>query len=353
METRSTSHFAWGVVACLLGVTFAVGAVAQTNDAPLTEKWAPSPWGPDDTAGAVNRITPQMVLSAAGLIRQGKFATLGKVYQSDMPFFGERGFRLTIPGMPTGGPFGDHQAIFNDELVTAEIGQVGTQFDGPGHIGVVTSQGRYFYNGRMLEQVGSAHGLGPLGVEHVAQKGFVCRGVLLDAAAYRGVEMLTPPKGGDAADPGNITGKDIEAIVERQGIAPIREGDCVFLHTGWGNLWHPRDWDGFDAAEKRKRAERFHSGEPGFGRSACDYLSERKIILTGADTWATEAVPGENPDQPFECHVQLQTRHGIWNLENLDLTRLAQEKVYEFLFVWSPLKIKGATGSPGNPVAIY
>lgn len=46
-------------------------------------------------------------------------------------------------------------------------------------------------------------------------------------------------------------------------------------------------------------------------------------------------------------------RHGVWNLENLDLTRLAQAKVYEFLFVWSPLKLEGATGSAGNPLAIY
>jgi hypothetical protein len=27
--------------------------------------------------------------------------------------------------------------------------------------------------------------------------------------------------------------------------------------------------------------------------------------------------------------------------------------VTEFLFVWAPLKIVGATGSPGNPVALY
>ncbi len=353
MRVHALGAFVRAVIGCVLAAAFPLAGAAQVNDAPLTEKWAPAPWGADDTAGAVNRITPQMVLSAAGLIRQGKFATLGKVYQSDMPFFGGRGFHLTIPGLPTGGAFGKHQAIYNDELVTAEIGQVGTQFDGPGHIGVLTSKGSYFYNGRMLERVAHAHGLGPLGVEHVAQKGFVCRGVLLDAAAHRGVEMLTPPKGGDATDPGNLTGKDIDAIIERQGIAPIRAGDCVFLHTGWGNLWHPRDWDRFDAEEKRERAERFHSGAPGFGRSACDSLAERKVILTGADTWPTEAVPGEDPENPFECHVQLQTRHGIWNLENLDLTQLAEEKVYEFLFAWSPLKIKGATGSPGNPIAIY
>ena len=29
------------------------------------------------------------------------------------------------------------------------------------------------------------------------------------------------------------------------------------------------------------------------------------------------------------------------------------DNVTEFLFVWSPLKIEGGTGSPDNPVAIY
>jgi kynurenine formamidase len=62
---------------------------------------------------------------------------------------------------------------------------------------------------------------------------------------------------------------------------------------------------------------------------------------------------GENPAQPFECRIKMQTKRGIWNLENLDLTQLIADKAYEFLFVWSPLKMKGATGSPGNPVALY
>ena len=29
------------------------------------------------------------------------------------------------------------------------------------------------------------------------------------------------------------------------------------------------------------------------------------------------------------------------------------DKAYEFLFAWAPLKLVGATGSPGNPVAAY
>jgi kynurenine formamidase len=333
------------------------GAFAQgVNDEPLEQKWAPSEWGPDDKIGAPNRTTPQMVLKAAGLIKQGKVATLGKIYASDAPAFGTRSWKLVIPGMPTGGPFGNQKMVYNDELVTAELGQIGTQFDGPGHIGVTTSKGMYYYNGRYLgaKDITSA-GMGPLGVEHVAQKGFVCRGVLLDAVALRGGQ-LPIPKENSAADPGIITAKDVEDMVKRQGIAPIGEGDCVFLHTGHGDIWHPKNWDTFDAAEKAKRVAQFNAGEPGFGISACEYLAERKIILTGADTWATEAVGkgagGENP-QPFECHIKLQTKRGIWNMENMDLTQLVADKAYEFLFVWSPLKMKGATGSPGNPVALY
>jgi kynurenine formamidase len=347
-------HFALAGMATIGALISAGNTTAQTNDAPLLENWAPTEWGEGDKVGSVNRTTSQMVLSAVGLVKQGKVATLGKIYAGDAPAFGSRGWRLTIPGLPTGGPFGSHALVYNDEYLATEIGQIGTQFDGPGHIGVKTSKGLFFYNGRMLNQdpeIGT-YGLGPLGVEHIAQKGFVCRGVLLDAVALRGGQ-LPIPAGGDVPDPGIISGADIDAMIALQGIDPIGEGDCVFLHTGHGDIWHPSDWDTFDAVEKLDREGKFNAGEPGFGISACKYMAERNIILTGADTWAVEAVPGENLDLPFECHVQLQTRRGIWSLENLDLTQLVDDKAYEFLFVWSPLKMKGATGSPGNPVALY
>ncbi|MEW6689976.1 MAG: cyclase family protein [Pseudomonadota bacterium] len=356
---KTTQAFLWpaaAVASVVILASFSPAALA-VNDEPLTDKWAPSEWGPDDKAGAANRRSSATVLKAIKLVKKGKVATLGKVYQQDAPGFGTRAWRMVIPGLPTGGPFGKQELVYNDEYVSTEIGQFGTQFDGPGHIGVITSKGMFFYNGRYLhdKDIG-AYGLGPLGVEHVGQVGYVCRGVLLDAAALRGVERVPVPVKNSADDPGVITGKDIEAMVKRQRIAPIAEGDCVFLHTGHGNLWDPKKWDGFDAAEKQKRIAQFNAGEPGFGVSACEYLASRKIALTGADTWGTDAVGpgfGGEKEQPFECHIRLQTKRGIWNLENLDLTQLVADKAYEFLFVWSPLKIKGATGSPGNPIAIY
>ena len=340
-------------LSAVLALSAAPGLPAHAaNDAPLTEKWAPSEWGANDKAGAVNRTTPEIVLKAVGLVKQGKVATLGKIYAGDVPAFGSRGWRMTIPGLPTGGPFGKHEMMYNDEYVSTEIGQIGTQFDGPGHIGVRTSQGMYFYNGRFLgkEKGISAYGMGPLGVEYVAEKGYVCRGVLLDAVAYRGGTLPVPDS---RTSSGIVTDRDVREMIRRQGIAPIGEGDCVFLHTGHGDLWHPKDWDEFDAAQKAERVRKFNAGEPGFGISACNFIAGSKAILLGADVWAVEAVPGENAADPFECHVQMQTRRGIWFLENMDLSQLVADKAYEFLFVWSPLKIKGGTGSPGNPVALY
>lgn len=343
------------VLALMLGAGLSGQALA-VNDEPLRDQWAPSQWGPDDKAGAVNHTTPAMVLKAVTLVKQGKVATLGKIYAQDAPAFGSRGWRLTIPGLPTAGPFGEQELVYNDEYVATEIGQIGTQFDGPGHIGVITSKGTFFYNGRYLEDKDvSTYGMGPLGVEYVAKIGYVCRGVLLDAVALRGGQLPIPIEH-SKSDPGIVTDEDVKEMVQRQGIDPIGHGDCVFLYTGHGDIWHPNKWDTFDGAEKGKRVAAFNKGSPGFGISACEYLASRKIILWGSDTWPSEAVGkgfgGEAP-QPFECHIKMMTKRGIWNLENLDLSQLVADKAYEFLFVWSPLKIKGGTGSPGNPIALY
>ena len=54
---------------------------------------------------------------------------------------------MQIPGTPTGGPFGTNQLVYHDEFVQTELGQAGTQFDGPGHIGIRTSDGDLYYNG--------------------------------------------------------------------------------------------------------------------------------------------------------------------------------------------------------------
>ncbi|MEP7272813.1 MAG: hypothetical protein ABI882_15025 [Acidobacteriota bacterium] len=45
-------------------------------------------------------------------------------------------------------------------------------------------------------------------------------------------------------------------------------------------------------------------------------------------------------------------RNGIFILENLDPRGLAADRVYEFMFIFTPTPFKGASGSPGRPLAI-
>ncbi|MEQ9554098.1 MAG: cyclase family protein [Coleofasciculus sp. G3-WIS-01] len=326
--------------------------VNWANEMPLIERWSPSSFGQGDQIGSINWITSQKVLESMKLVKLGKVATLGKVYQSDAPAFGERTWKLIIPGLPSGGPLGDNDIVYNEEYVLTELGQIGTQFDGLGHIGVQTSQGNYFYNGHFLEDFGTPYGLNKLGVEKIGEYGYVTRGILLDIAGYRGVERLPIPQEGNPNDPGIITIADIEGAIKKQKIAPIQQGDVVIFHTGHGNYWG-KDWDSLSEEQKAKNRRLFNAGEPGPGITACRYLSQQKVAMVGSDTWGTEAVPGEDPNRPFDCHIEWMVKHGITNIENLDVIRLLEDKVYEFLFVFTPLKIKGGTGSPGNPVAIY
>jgi kynurenine formamidase len=281
-----------------------------------------SPWGPADQRGAANRITPEKVLEAKSLMTSGTVYQLGRVYESSMPLFGTRHFSLRIPQIF--GPFGSNSTTYHDEVVSAEIGQVGTQFDGLGHLGV----GDIFYNGNDRALFSRPEGLAKLGIENVGP--IVTRGVLVDVAAFKGVARLD----GDY----EITLADLHGTLERQR-TQIRSGDVVIVHTGWGSLWN------VDNAA-------FVANSPGVGLEAAQYLVEREVVLVGSDTWATEVVPNPNSELQFPVHQLLIPRNGIYIFENLLTEELARDRVYEFAFFFAPLKLKGATGSPANPLAI-
>ena len=179
-----------------------------------------------DESGASNWITPAKVLEAARLIKSGKIYDIGRVYDSSMPMFGARVFGLRIPGAPTGGPFGKNRLVYHDEFLATEIGQVGTQFDGLGHIGCVVGKDGdmtevRFYNGFTEAEIANAYGLQKLGVEKI--KPLFTRGILVDVAGLKG-RMLD--KGEE------IKVADVQAALQRAGIAEgsIRPGDGVFQH---------------------------------------------------------------------------------------------------------------------------
>jgi len=310
-------------------VMWGLGGQGATEDpTPIGPRWWPSEWGPGDQRGAANRLTAERAKQASRLIRDGKVYSLGRLSEYGMPLPGKRHFSLTIPGSPTGGPNGKNQGVYHDDLFSGEIGQIGTQLDGLGHVGVRLGGDDYFYNGFRRSQFGTAYGLEKLGIENVGV--IFTRGVLVDVAAARGVPRM---KNGEV-----ITAGDLEKALKAQAIE-IREGDVVLIRTGHGQLW-------------MKDNATFAAGEPGIGMNAARWLADRKIVMVGSDTWATEVVPPEDPDRPFPVHLHLLVRNGIYNIENLDLEDLATDRVYEFAFVFAPLRLKGATGSPGNPIAV-
>jgi kynurenine formamidase len=359
---------AGAVAALCLGVG---GAAAQTlkgpvNDAPLTENWFPSKWGADDKAGSANHVKNSAnIKRALSTVKQYKAITIGKYYHREAPAFGARSWQMSIPGTPTGGPFGKNALIYHDELLTTEIGQISTQFDGPGHIGVNTSKGPMMYNGRITWDNyergagGRVLGMGPMGVENTAG-GFVCRLVVLDAVAYKkskgqipaSAEMLPIPK--KPGDVGIVTADDVKGMVKAAGLAEIGAGDCVALHTGQGNTWGNAHYATMTSEQRGAARAIFAQGEPGFGLSACEYFASRDIALTMGDTSANDAQPGNEVEGwAVPCHTQIQTRFGIWNLENVDTESLVAAGIKEGAFIWAPLRMIGATGSPGNPVVLY
>jgi kynurenine formamidase len=329
---------ALGVGSVLTGLrpSGGVGVPTQAPAGPApVAPWWPSRWGAGDQAGASNWITPEKVLDAARLIRDGRIYRMGRAYEAGMPMFGTRSFSLMIPGGPTGGPFGANRLVYHDEFVTGQIGQVGTQFDGLGHIGVQLgpdgdrNQMR-FYNGFTEQEIASSEGLRKLGIEHV--KPIVTRGHLVDVAGLKG-RMLNAGE--------EVTVADVRSALSRQGMREedIRQGDAILFHTGWGRLW-------------MKDNAKYSASMPGIGLEVARWAVQRGLCLTGGDTSSVEVVPNPDASLAYPVHAELLTKNGILNHENLVFDELLADRKYQFMYVFVPVPLEGATGSPGCPIAI-
>ena len=297
-------------------------AAGQSWTPPSTDERCPSRWGADDERGAANHMGPETVLKAARLIREGRVIELGRVLRGSMPL-GPRHFDLYMK--PTGPNVGSNRRGSNEELVIAEMGQVGTQFDGFTHQTI----GDSLYNCVDQGEIMTRDGFTRLGVENVGT--LMTRGVLIDVAALKGVEMLP--------DTYEITVDDLQQALDRQGVA-LESGDAVLIHTGWGVLW---DTD----------AERFMASNPGIGVAAAQWLVEQDPMLLGADNQPVEVSPNPDPQVSLPVHQIMLVVNGIHLVERMKLDALAAAGVHEFAFVVQPLKIQGGTGSTVAPVAIY
>jgi len=311
------------LTATLLGCASLLGDVSADGHAQLE-----SPYGEGDMAGASNLMTSAKALEAIALMKTGSVMSIGRTYEPGMPLFGARVFAVRGTGWLAGGPLGDNKVIWMDDFLSTEIGQVGTQFDGLAHIGI-GGQKNMFYGGVPESEVVGSYGVKKLGIEHV--KPFFTRGVLVDIVALKGKSL-------EAGE--EVTADDIQAALEKQGTGPITEGDVVLIHTGWGQHWI-------------KDNKKFNAGAPGIGLDAAALLIESGIAIVGSDTWPVEVVPNPNPMLAFPVHQELIAKNGIFIHENVATERLADAGVYEFAYIFNPMPTKGATGSPGAPLAVY
>jgi len=307
----------------IVAVTLVVAlAAAQTWRVPPETERCPSKWGAADERGSANHMGPTSVLRARELIRLGEVIELAHVLSSDMPLFGTRRFDLHTK-RTTMNPQSNRRGS-NEEIVVAEIGQVGTQFDGFAH---QTHEDRW-YNCIPVSENATRSGFTRLGIEKVGM--LMTRGVLLDIAGLKGAAVLP--------DNYEITVADLEAALSRQNLK-LMPGDAVLIHTGWGTLW-------------AKDNARYVKSCPGLGIAAAEWLVRQDPMLLGSDNWPVEVAPNPDPELSLPVHQIALVVNGIHLLENMKLDELAATGAHEFAFVMQPLKLKGGTGSTVSPTAI-
>jgi kynurenine formamidase len=338
----SSGSFFW--IPAFAGMTalwVAMAPLAIADPTPVTsplpenqKPWWPSRYGAQDQLGSLNEITPAVTASAAKLVKKGAVVDLGRVLDEDTPKFPGRYWHQTVDASApftnlkrpdaVGKGWGKNEINWITEIQAGTF-QVGTQLDSIGHIQI----GDRFYNGWTTKDVVESWGINRFGMETVPP--IVTRGVLLDIAAYKDVARLE--KGYV------ITPDDVVGTLKKQNIE-IKPGDAVLFHTGWGGLWG-------------KDNEQFLSGEPGPGIALIQWLYDKRIAITGADTWSYGPVPGEDPERPFLVPQTMYVKMGLFGLENLATEELAKHKVYEFMFTVTHARTKGSTAAVIAPAAVY
>jgi kynurenine formamidase len=287
--------------------------------------------------GPVASLPADQIVRAAGLVRRGRMISLAAARYPGMPLFpGHPPFQvlnyrtprgIRVAGAQPWGPVNDAGLGYMAEYVMA-TSHSGAHIDALAHMTI--GDDMHWYGGNADAHLGDS---GPTVNDASSLPPFFTRGVLLDAAGHRGVACL--PKGSA------IDATELQAIASAQQVS-VERWDVVVIRTGYMSLWP----DAEAMAEHRT---------PGPDLSAAQWLLERGVIATGTDTETYEVQPAPDPGptgNPQPVHTLLLIENGIYLMESLDLEALARERVYEFLFVALPLKIRGATGSMVDPVAV-
>ncbi|WP_373963808.1 cyclase family protein [Kosakonia sacchari] len=310
----------------LLLPLFAALPLQATEPAAESQNWYPSVYGENDETGAANLLTPEGVLQAIRLVKQGVVVPLSVAVDKNFPAFQHCCFHLynIQPDQQDGNTHGPNTSTFSDEQVNTRTG-VGMLLNDIGHIDI----NNIYYNGNKAADFVTIDGVKKLGIEKFPP--MVTRGVVLDMTAFYQQKIV--PGGTE------FSVADIQSVLKNQGLT-LKKGDIVLFNTGWLEL-------------VGKDNKQFLEKEPGIGMEAAKWLADQQIVAFGGDTWASEVYPNPATKEEFAINHYLLAKRGIYNLELIDTRPLVSKQVWEFLFVLGQPLYTGSTQVNINPVAIY
>jgi len=308
------------------------GAVTALAESPAVGN---SPWGPDDEIGRLNLITEQSRSEILSRISGGKTYDLSVEYFIGMPSWqaaGDPHYRIWMTHTPDGNvvddPLGLGQAMNEHVSYTGAAvsmyTHMGTHIDSLNHFGL---NGQIWNGFRAADHRGD-RGWQVAGAENIPP--IIARGVLIDVAAAKGVDVL--------ADGYRVTRDDLVEVLDQQGVE-LREGDVVLIRTGRMKIYED--------------ASAYMTNPPGLGMAAAKFLVEESgAMIVGADNLSFEAFPSEVDGNNVPLHTYLLAQHGVPILELVNLESLAVDRVYEFAFIGGSLKLRGADAAPIRPIAL-
>jgi kynurenine formamidase len=286
-------------------------------------------WGSTDERGTLHLLTAPRVADAAQLVRDGISVTmslpLNTHAEADNPMPANHHMTLVASVAPAGDP-----VHFSKDYVGLDYHNDGhTHIDALSHV----AYRGFLFNGRPEDEVTDSGAT--VNTIEALKDGLVGRGVLLDVPRHRGVPWLEPGE--------YILADELEAVEREQGVV-VREGDILLVRTGHARrLAELGPWNTPEA-------------KAGLHPTAMRFLGERGVAAAGSDG-NHDTAPSTTEGVGFPIHVLAIAAMGIHLLDYLqfeDVRKVCERtNRWEFLFLASPLRVLGGTGSPINPVAVF
>jgi kynurenine formamidase len=294
--------------------TNGASVMAQTDDLP--DNWGR--WGENDESGTLNLITDAVRARAGAEVRTGRAVSLAMPVRPAPIVMGPSAL-----GTREVSPVQQLMALTPDAAQASADVMIVTNHALWTHLDALSHQAidGLVYPGRPM-----ADSVTPAGVTHGSTAAFasgvVTRGVLLDLA-------VDGPLAG-----GPVTGRDLDAAEERQGVT-LEPGDALVLRGG--------------------RTLKENPPVPGVSVDAVRWMHRRGVSLYTGDIG--DARPPLNPGTPAPLHKIALVRLGMPLIDAANVEELAavctELSRYSFLLAVAPPRILGMSGIPVNPLAIF